>query len=213
RTRHQHRMFGFGYSSIHQHRITPDLHRFGSIRSRADARIHDHRHLRLLDDHADIDRILYAKARTNGRREWHHGRGAKFLEPLRHQRIVAAIHHNLKAFAEQHLGGAQRLDHVGEKRLAVAKDLELHQCPSTRLARQLRARALPPPMKCTISSLSPSPTVTSVYCERGTISRLRSTAIFAGSSPSVDSSSRTLRGRSISRGSPLILRDRLIRVS
>jgi hypothetical protein len=70
--------------------------------------------------------------------------------------------------------------------------------------------ALPPPMKCTISSLSPSPTVTSAYLERGTISRLRSTATLAGSCPSADSRSDRLKAPFRWRNSPLMVTAMLI---
>ena len=66
----------------------------------------------------------------------HDGGGAQLLQPLRHQRIVAAIDHHLEAFADQHLGRAQGLDHVGIQRLAVAQNFKLHQRPAARLARE-----------------------------------------------------------------------------
>ena len=49
---------------------------------------------------------------------------------------------------------------------------------------QVSLIAQPPPTKVTISYSSPSSTATCAKVERGTISRLRSTATLAGSSPS-----------------------------
>src|SRR5438309_7190192 len=67
----------------------------------------------------------------------------------------------------------------------------------------------PPPTKCTISKSSPSSTQTSVSVDRGTISRLRSTATRAGSRPRPLTISAIVTPPATRRCSPLIRTERL----
>ena len=64
----------------------------------------------------------------------------------------------------------------------------------------------PPPMKWTISSLSPSPRETRRYWDLGTISRLRSTATLRESTPISPRSFSTVSGQSKVRSSPLMVK-------
>jgi hypothetical protein len=61
------------------------------------------------------------------------------FELLREQRIVRAIDHDLEAFAHEHFGRAQGLQHVGVERLLVAQDFELDEAPASGLPREAQS--------------------------------------------------------------------------
>src|SRR5208283_821335 len=54
-------VLGFGNGGVHQHAVAAQFHGDGGVRGGADPGIDQHRHRRLLDDLADVDRVLHAQ--------------------------------------------------------------------------------------------------------------------------------------------------------
>src|SRR3546814_20115424 len=88
---------------VHQHAVTPQLHRPRRLRGGADPGSDEHRQARTLDDQPDRDAILDAEPRAVRRAQRHDRDRARILQPLRRDRIVDAIDHRLEAFVRQNL--------------------------------------------------------------------------------------------------------------
>ena len=138
RLRHRHRMLGACDGGVHQHAVGAQFHRERGIRRRADAGIHDHRHLRELADDPDVVGVLNAETGADRRAERHHRRCACVFELAARDRIVVGVWQDDEAFLDQ---DARRFDErfvVGKERPLVADDLELHPIRQAGFASQPR---------------------------------------------------------------------------
>uniref|UniRef100_A0A0N4ZJ08 Biotin carboxylation domain-containing protein n=1 Tax=Parastrongyloides trichosuri TaxID=131310 RepID=A0A0N4ZJ08_PARTI len=135
---HQQGIARLGDGRVHQDAVAAQLHGDGGVGGRADARVDKHRHLGLLDDQANVDRVLHPQPRADRRAQRHDGHGARVLQLARIDGVVGAIDHDLKALGGQQLQRPQGLFHVGEQGLWVRQNLQLDQAPAARLARQTK---------------------------------------------------------------------------
>ena len=79
---------------------------------------------------------MQAEAGPDRRCQRHDRNRAQILQPLRHQRIVVAVNHDLKAVIREHLRRAQGLDHIGIKSFLFAQHFKFHEAPAAGLARK-----------------------------------------------------------------------------
>ena len=134
RPRHPGGVLGARDRAGQQHAVAARLHRERGVRGGADAGVEDHRHAGLLDDQAQVVRVVDPHAAADRRAERHHRRAAGVLEPARQDRVVVGVGEHDEAVGHQLLGGRQQLGGVGQQRLVVADHLELHPVGLERLA-------------------------------------------------------------------------------
>ena len=92
---------------------------------------------RLLDDQAQVVRVVDPHAAADRRAERHHRRAAGVLEPAGEDRVVVRVGQHGEAVGHERLGGLEQLGRVGQQRAVVADHLELHPVGLERLAREL----------------------------------------------------------------------------
>jgi hypothetical protein len=78
-------------------------------RGGADAGVDQDRHLGVLDDGEDVERVADAEPGADGRGQRHHGAAADVFQLLGDDRVVVGVDHHVEAVGDQHLGGLDGL--------------------------------------------------------------------------------------------------------
>ena len=138
RAGHQRDVAGARDGRVRHHRVRAHLHGLGGLAGTPDARVDDHRHVRVRDD--NLDEVAHAQSLVGAdkRAERHHAGGAGLLKPLGRDRIGEHVRHHHEALLGEHLGGANRLLVVGQQVLRLVLDLDLDEVRLADLAGETR---------------------------------------------------------------------------
>jgi hypothetical protein len=124
-----------GDAGVEEHAVATQLHGDRHVAGRAHAGIDDDgivriaalgRVLEALQDHDDGGRVGDAPATANGAAGRHDAGGPGVADPGGHDRIVTGVAHDREAVGHELPACFQRADGIGQQRLLVAEDLELH---------------------------------------------------------------------------------------
>jgi hypothetical protein len=117
--------------------VRAELHRERDVRRGADARVDDHGDLDELEEDPDRVRVQDALPRSDGRARGHHALRAELREPDAEARVVRRVDEDVEALMDELLRRLERADGIGQERLRIAEDLELHELRREKLAREL----------------------------------------------------------------------------
>src|SRR5207248_10838756 len=99
----------------------------------ADAGVEDDGHVDRLPDDGQVVGVADAHAGADGRTEGHDGGTAAGGEASGRDRIVVGVGQDDEPVVDEVLGGGDQLDGIGQQRVLVADDLELHPVGTERL--------------------------------------------------------------------------------
>ncbi|MNG99622.1 hypothetical protein D3C79_587960 [compost metagenome] len=124
---HQHRLLGVGDGRVHQHRLAAHFHGDGGVGGSAHARIDQHRNLGFLKDDLQVVGVADTQAGTDQTCQWHDRDAAGFGQLTGDDRVVAGVDHHVETILDQHFGGLEGFDHIGEQGLLVGQDFQFDQ--------------------------------------------------------------------------------------